>query len=95
MAIVAWAHYNDGGFGGFAQPTTNGWTFNCTVSYSDTATNLRQVDAVSISVTSAQLTSIAALKQAIANGARDWLVANKGITPAFVIVDEIALVAPN
>ena len=95
MATVAWAHLNDGVFGGSIRPTEDGWRFQVALCYKDTATGLKQIDAVIIDTTDAQLNSLAGLKQAIANGARDWLVANKGITPAAVIVDEVNLVIPN
>ena len=95
MATVAWAHLNDGVFGGSIFPNASGWTFQVALAYKDTATGNKQVDAVTIQATDAQLNSLAALKQAIANGARDWLVENKGITPVAVIVDEVALVIPN
>lgn len=95
MATVAWAHLNDGVFGGSMQPIANGWQFNVALAYKDSVTGAKQVDQVSIPVTDAQLGSMAGLRQAIANGARDWLVANKAITPALVIVDEVVLIAPN
>lgn len=95
MATIAWAHLNDGVFGGSIFPLANGWQFQVALAYKDSATGAKQVDQVALALTDAQLTSLSSLKQAIANGARDWLVANKGITPIAIIVDEVAIVVPT
>lgn len=92
MATVAFAYSNPSALGGAIRPTPDGsaWLFSVVVGYKDSDTGLKQVDVVEVTLQDNQLSSLAALKSNLAQGIKAWLIANKGITPTNVIVEEWA-----
>lgn len=93
MASAALMYVNVAAPGGAVLPTATGWKFNVNIAYKDSTTNQRQVDDAVIQLTDAQITTVALLKQNLANAVKQWLIDNKGITVANVVVEEWAVIA--